>query len=130
MFIPDPDFCPSRISDPKQQQKRGVKNNLFYRYLFCRQKYHKIDNYFILERAKKKILANFQLKKNYRTKKLSISSQKYSFGIRHSEKANSGSRINGSKTHRIPDTDPQHWKIPAFDPIGTVTKDVVMMSFN
>jgi hypothetical protein len=28
MFIPDPDFYPSRISDPgiqKQQQKRGVK---------------------------------------------------------------------------------------------------------
>jgi hypothetical protein len=25
MFIPDPDFYPSRIPDPKQQQKRGVK---------------------------------------------------------------------------------------------------------
>ncbi len=25
--IPDPDFQPSRILDPKQQQKRGVKKN-------------------------------------------------------------------------------------------------------
>jgi hypothetical protein len=25
MFIQDPDFCPSRIPDPKQQQKRGVE---------------------------------------------------------------------------------------------------------
>jgi hypothetical protein len=27
MFIPDPDFYSSRIRDPKQQQKRGVKKN-------------------------------------------------------------------------------------------------------
>ncbi len=32
MFIPDPDFFPSRIQ--KQQQKRGVeKNLLYYRFL-------------------------------------------------------------------------------------------------
>jgi hypothetical protein len=38
MFIPDPDFYPSRIPDlgsriQKQQQKRGVKKNLLS-YLF------------------------------------------------------------------------------------------------
>jgi hypothetical protein len=46
---------------------------------------------------------------------LSISSQKYGFGIRDPrsgirdpEKTYSGSRIQGSKRHRIPDPDPQH----------------------
>jgi hypothetical protein len=39
-------------------------------------------------------------------KKLSISSRKYGFGIRDPEKTYSGSRIQGSKRHRIPD--PQH----------------------
>jgi hypothetical protein len=46
--------------------------------------------------------------KNFITlpKKLSPSSQKYGFGIRDLEKTYSGSRIQGSKRHRIPD--PQH----------------------
>ena len=30
--------------------------------------------------------------------------------IRDPEKTYSGSRIQGSKRHRIPDPDPQHWK--------------------
>jgi hypothetical protein len=34
--------------------------------------------------------------------------QKYGFGIRDPEKTYSGSRIQGSKRHRIPDPDPQH----------------------
>jgi hypothetical protein len=37
---------------------------------------------------------------------LSLSSQKYGFGIRDPEKKYSGSRIQGSKRHPIPDTDP------------------------
>ncbi len=61
MFIPDHDFYPSRIPDPKTA-----------------------------------------------TKKLSLSTQKYEFGIRDpgSRKTSSGSRIQGSKRHRSPD--PQH----------------------
>jgi hypothetical protein len=35
--------------------------------------------------------------------------QNYGFGIRDPEKTYSGSRIHGSKIHRIPDQDPQHW---------------------
>jgi hypothetical protein len=46
MFIPD--FCLSRIPDPKKQQKGGVKK-LF----FSSHKYHTIENYFIFELAKK-----------------------------------------------------------------------------
>jgi hypothetical protein len=39
---------------------------------------------------------------------MSLSSQKYGFGIQDPEKTYSGSRIQGSKRHRIPDPDPQH----------------------
>ncbi len=53
----DPDFYPSRIQ--KQQQKRGVKNNLLS-YLFCSHKFHKTENYLIFEMLKKKISAYLQ----------------------------------------------------------------------
>ncbi len=46
---------------------------------------------------------------NFLLKKLSLSSQKYGFGIRDPEKTYSGSRIQVSKRHRIPDPDPPHW---------------------
>jgi hypothetical protein len=48
MFITDPGSWFLPIPDPgskKQQQKRGVKKNLFHTFLFS-QKFHKIDNYF------------------------------------------------------------------------------------
>jgi hypothetical protein len=51
----DPDFYPSRIPDPKTSAKeRGEK------YLFCSNKFHIIEIYFIFEMLKKKIWANFQ----------------------------------------------------------------------
>jgi hypothetical protein len=81
--IPDPDFLPdlrsripdlgSRIPDPKTvtTKGRGEKNMLSS--LFCSHKFHKIVNHFMFEMLKKKILANL--------KKMSLSSQKYRFGI-------------------------------------------------
>jgi hypothetical protein len=94
--IADPDVYPgsrilifthpgSRIQ--KQQQKRGMKKISCLLTFFCSYKFHIIENYFILEMLKKKIWANFQ--RNYRTfyaKNLSLSSQKYGFGIRDPEK--------------------------------------------
>jgi hypothetical protein len=44
--------------------------------------FHKIENNFIFEMRKKKIWANFQRVQNFLPKKLSLSSQKYGFGIR------------------------------------------------
>jgi hypothetical protein len=43
MFIPDPDFCPSRIPylGSKTSNKRGLKKKLFY--LFCSNNNHKIE---------------------------------------------------------------------------------------
>ncbi len=57
--IPDPDFSPSRIPDPKTSTKeRGEKNLLSY--LFCSHKFHKIEKYLIFEMLKKKIWPSFQ----------------------------------------------------------------------
>jgi hypothetical protein len=50
---------------------------------------------------KKKNWANFQRIIELLPKKLPQSSQKYGFGIRDPEKTCSGSRIQGSKRHRI-----------------------------
>jgi hypothetical protein len=58
---------------------------------------------------KKKIWVNFERIIELFTQKLSLSSQKYGFGIRDPGKTHSGSRVQGSKRHRIPDPDPQHW---------------------
>jgi hypothetical protein len=63
MFIPDPDFYPSRIPNlgsriQNQQQKRGVKR--ICHFFFCSHKYHKIENYLIFEMLKKKIRASSQ----------------------------------------------------------------------
>ncbi len=53
------DFYPrSRILDPKQQQKRGVKKISCHNFL-CSHKFHKIANYFSFELLKKKIWPNF-----------------------------------------------------------------------
>ena len=55
---------------------------------------------------KKKFGPIFKELYNFLPKKWSLSSQKYESGIRDPEKIYSGSRIPGSKRHRIPD--PQH----------------------
>jgi hypothetical protein len=64
---------------------------------------------------KKKIWANFQRIIELFTQKIVNKPQKYGFGIRDPgfeirdpEKTYSGSRIQGSKRHQIPDPDPQH----------------------
>jgi hypothetical protein len=55
MFIPDPDFCPSRIPDsvsriPDPKSATKEKGEKFFVVLpfFCGHKYHKLENYFIL----------------------------------------------------------------------------------
>jgi hypothetical protein len=62
MFIPDPDFYPSRISDPgsKNSNKRAGWKKICCHTFLCSHKFHKIENYFSFEVLKKKILANFQ----------------------------------------------------------------------
>jgi hypothetical protein len=113
--IPDPDFYPSRIPDPKTVTKeRG--ENFFSLYFFCSHKFHKIEYYVIFKMLKKKIWANFQrIVEVFTQKTFNMLSNIWVWdpgsGIRDpgSGKTYSGSRIQGSKRHRIPDPDPQHW---------------------
>jgi hypothetical protein len=106
MFIPDPGSWFLRIPDPgsripdpgsriqKQLKKRGVEK-ICCRTFLCSHKFHKIVNYFSFAVLKKKIWASFQRIIELVPKKLSLSSQKYGFGIR-----DPGS---GKNLFRIPD---------------------------
>ncbi len=114
MFIPDPRSWFLPIPDPgsKNSNKRERwKKNCCHTFL-CSHKFHKIVNYFSFEVAKKKIWANFLkimelFTKKFFKKLLKIWSWDPGSEIRDPEKTYSGSRIQGSKRHRIPD--PQHW---------------------
>ncbi len=106
--IPDPDFYPSRIPDPKTATEERSKKNFCHTFL-CRNKFHKLMIILVLKCWRKKL---GQFSKNYRTfypKNCHTKLSKIWFGIRDPEKTYSGSRIQGSKRHRIPDPDPQHW---------------------
>jgi hypothetical protein len=66
MFIPDPDFYPSRIPDlgsripdPKTAKKERGEKKFVVNTFLCSHKFHKIVNYFSFEVLKKKIWANF-----------------------------------------------------------------------
>jgi hypothetical protein len=60
MFIPDPDFYPSRIPDPKTATKERGEKKLDVKPFHVATKFNKIVNYFSFEVLKKKIWANFQ----------------------------------------------------------------------
>ncbi len=78
--IPDPG---SRISDPKNSNKREGWKKFCYQTFFCSHKFHKIEFYFVFEMRKKQIWAKFQrIIEVLSLKKLSLSSQKYGLGIR------------------------------------------------
>jgi hypothetical protein len=90
----------SRIQ--KQQQKRGVKK-IFVIPFFVTTNFTKLKIILVLKCWRKKFGPIFKELWNFLPKKFSLSSQKYDFGIRDPEKTYSGSRIQGSKRHRIPD---------------------------
>ncbi len=98
----------SRIQ--KQQQKRGAKKKFVVLTLYVATNFTKLQIILVLKCWRKNLGQIFKELLNFLPQKLSLSSQKYGFGIRDPEKTYSGSRIQGSKRHRIPDPDPQHWK--------------------
>ncbi len=89
-FLSIPYPC-SRIPDPKTVTKERGEKKFVDPPFFCSHEYHKVINYFWT--GEEKNLGQFT--KNYRIfyQKLSLSSQKYWFGIRDPEKPISGSRI-------------------------------------
>jgi hypothetical protein len=79
--IPDPDFYPLRIPDPTTAPKEDGKKKCLC-YLFCSHTYHKIVNCFIFEQVKETFLAKILGIAVLLSKQLSLSYQKYRFGIR------------------------------------------------
>jgi hypothetical protein len=101
MFIPDPKTA---------TKETGLKKFVVITFL-CSHKFHKIANYFSFEVLKKKIFGPiFKKLQNFLPKKLSISSQKYVFGIRDPGSGENlfGNPDLGVKKAPIPDPDPQH----------------------
>jgi hypothetical protein len=93
MFIPDPDFYPSRIPDPKTATKERGEKKIVVLPFFCSHKFHKIAKYFIFLMLKKKMWQILKKLQNFLPKKLSQSSPKYGLGIRDPEKTYDRSRI-------------------------------------
>ncbi len=116
--IPDPDFYPSRISDPgsKNSSKREGWKKICGQTIFVATNFAKLNIILFWIRWRKKFGPIFQESFNFLPKKLSPSPQKYGFGIRDPrsgirdrEKTYSGSRIQGSKRHRSRIPDPGSW---------------------
>ncbi len=97
--IPDPR---SRIQ--KQQQKRGEKK--YVAIFFCSQRFHQIE-LFCYWNAQEKIWASFHRIIELLPKNLSLTSQKYGFGIRKKPIPDLGPWVN-----KAPDPDPKHWIFP------------------
>ncbi len=98
-FLPIPD--PGSKNSSKRE---GWKKNCCPTFLlFCSPKFHIIENYFIFEMLKKKNWANFQRIIELFTQKIVTKFSKICVW-------DPGSRIQGSKKHRIPDPDRHHWK--------------------
>jgi hypothetical protein len=90
---------------------RGEKKFVFI--TLCSYKFHKIANYFSFGVLKKKSWATFQRIIELFTQKIVTKLSKIwvwnlRSEIRDPEKTYSGSMIQGSKRHWIPDLDPQH----------------------
>ena len=108
MFIPDPDFSPSRILDlgsriQKQQWKTGVKKNLLsYLFVAFRSCWNRSWLITVAHFAFFHFLT--QEKIGFKLSEIMVGS-----GIRKKPIPDPRSRIQGSKRYRIPDPDPQHW---------------------
>ncbi len=113
MFIPVPDhgswFLP--IPDPgsKNSNKREGWKKIWCHTLLCSHKFHKIVHYFSFEVLKKKIWANFQRIIELFAQKIVTKLSKVCVWDPGSGIGKNLFRIQGSKRHRIPDPDPQHW---------------------
>jgi hypothetical protein len=107
--IPDPG---SRIPDPKTTTKERGKKNLPFNVATNFTKLYIIS---VLKCWRKKFGPIFKELQNFLPKKLSLSSQKYGFGIQIPRSGKNlfwipdpGSRGQKGNGFRIPDPDPQH----------------------
>ncbi len=108
--IPDPDFYPSRISDPgsKNSNKREGWKKICCHNFLCSHKFHKIANYYSFEVLKKKIWANFQRIIELLPKKLS-NIWVWDSGSEIQDPEKNLFRIPDPGVKKAPDPNPQHW---------------------
>jgi hypothetical protein len=104
--IPDPDFYPSRIlifTHPGSQKVVVIP-------FFVATNFAKLNIILFLKCQTKKFGPIFKELLKFLSNKLSLSSQKYGFGIRDPGSGKNLFRIPdpGVKRHWIPDPDPQH----------------------
>ncbi len=99
----------SRISDPgsKNSNKReGWNKKIFLIIFYVATNFTKLKIILVLKCRRKKFRQIFKELRNFLLKKMSLSFQKYGFGIRGQK--GTVCRIPGSKRHRIPDPDSKH----------------------
>jgi len=101
----------SQIPDPKTATKErvGWNKKIFLIIFYVATNFTKLKIILVLKCWRKKFRQIFKELRNFLHKKMSLSFQKYGFGIRGQK--GTVSRIPGSKRHRIPDPDPKHCKI-------------------
>jgi hypothetical protein len=100
LSIPDSGYCFLSIPDPESNNsnKKGEEQS---------HKYPKIENYFIFEQVMKRNLS--QLIKNCSNFTQKIVTKLSKIWVWDPGSGKNLFRIHGSKRHRIPDPDPQHW---------------------
>ncbi len=117
MFIPDPGSWFLPIPDPgsKNSYKREGWKKKLYLTFFCSHKFHKCKIILFLNCSKKNWAKLQRIKELFTQKVVAKLSKIWVWDpgseIRDPEWVYSGSRIQGSKRHRIPDPDPQHWLV-------------------
>ncbi len=105
----------SRVSDldPKTAKKESGEKKFVIIPFYVATNFTKFKIILVLKCLRKKFGPIVKELHNFLPKKLSLSSKIWVWDpgseIRDPEKTYSGSRIQGSKRHRIPDPDPQHW---------------------
>ncbi len=114
MFIPDPWSWFLPIPDPGSEysKKREGWKKLVVIPFFVAINFTKLKIILSLECWRKKFGPIFKELRNFLSEKLSLSSQKYGFGIWDPRSRKNLFRIpdpGAKKRHRIPDPDPQHW---------------------
>ncbi len=110
MFIPDPRSRFLLIPDPRSKnsyKREEWKKISCHTFLYSHKFKQNWKLFYFWNAKQKKFGPIFKELLNFSLKKLSLSSQKYGFGIRGFGK--NIFWIPGSKRHRIQDPDPQHW---------------------
>jgi hypothetical protein len=109
MFIPDPGswFLPipdpgSRIPEPKTATNKRGEKKFFFIPFYVATNFTKLNIILVLKWWWKKIWAKFQ-------RIIELFTQKIVTKLPKIWVWDPGSLIQGSKRHRIPDPDPQHW---------------------